>query len=117
MIKTNTPIENIELIRKAKGMSRETVANKLGINLSTYGKIERGETGLTVERLCELATIFKMKPEDILNYNTQKKGDVNIRVEMQVLIQKMELLFKEVEKYKKKYLEPETKKKRIDRKK
>jgi|ERR1700757_269770 len=97
------PIENIELIRKAKRMSRETVANKLGINLSTYGKIERGETGLTVDRLYQLATVFKMPPEDILSYNTDKKGSIaNIPFEMQLLLQKMELLLKEVVAFKKK---------------
>ena len=70
------PIENIELIREDKKLSREAVANKLGINLSTYGKIERGETGLTVERLYELAAIFKMQPDEILTYKKSKKGNV-----------------------------------------
>jgi transcriptional regulator with XRE-family HTH domain len=30
------PIENIELIRKAKNISREKVAKKLGINLGSH---------------------------------------------------------------------------------
>jgi len=97
------PIENIELIRKAKGMSRETVANKLGVKLSTYGKIERGETGLTIERLYQLATVFKMQPEDILNYNSHKKKSIVVPIEMQSLLQKMESLLKETIAYKKKY--------------
>lgn len=71
------PIQNIELIRKAKNVSRESVAKKLGINLSAYGKIERGEIKLTVERLYELATIFHMEPEQILTYNKSKKGNVS----------------------------------------
>jgi len=70
------PIENIELIREAKNLSRDAVADKLGINLSTYGKIERGETGLTMDRLYDLAAIFKMPPEEILTYNKPKKGNV-----------------------------------------
>lgn len=70
------PIENIELIRKAKNISREDVSKKLGINLSAYGKIERGESKLTVERLYELATIFHMEAEEILMYNKSKKGNV-----------------------------------------
>jgi phage repressor protein C with HTH and peptisase S24 domain len=70
------PIENIEAIREAKNLSRETVADKLGINLSTYGKIERGETGLTIDRLYDLAVIFKMQPEEILTYNKPKRGNV-----------------------------------------
>jgi transcriptional regulator with XRE-family HTH domain len=70
------PIENIELIREEKKLSREAVAAKLGINLSTYGKIERGETGLTVDRLYELAAVFKMQPDEILTYKKIKKGNV-----------------------------------------
>ncbi|MBA3707071.1 MAG: LexA family transcriptional regulator [Bacteroidetes bacterium] len=71
-----TPIENIEVIRRAKNLSREDVAKKLGVNLSAYGKIERGESKLTLERLYELATIFRMQPEEILIYNKSKKGNV-----------------------------------------
>jgi len=70
------PIENIELIREAKKLSREAVAKKLGINISNYGKIERGEVGLTIDRLYELADIFKMQPEEILTYNKSNKGNI-----------------------------------------
>ena len=70
------PIENIELIREAKMLSRDTVAKKLGINVSNYGKIERGEVSLTIERLYKLADIFKMLPEDILNYHKHSKGNI-----------------------------------------
>lgn len=70
------PIENIELVREAKKLSRETVAKKLGMNVSNYGKIERGEVSLTIDRLYELAAIFKMPPEDILNYHKHAKGNV-----------------------------------------
>jgi transcriptional regulator with XRE-family HTH domain len=70
------PIENIELIREAKKLSRETVADKLGINVSNYGKVERGEVGLTMDRLYELADIFRMQPEEILTYNKPSKGNI-----------------------------------------
>lgn len=70
------PIENIELIRKTKNLSREDVAEKLKISLSTYGKIETGESGMTLERLYELAGVFRMQPEEILTYNKSKKGNV-----------------------------------------
>ena len=70
------PIENIEQIRKAKGLSREEVAEKLNISLGNYGKIENGEVGLTIDRLYELAVIFKMQPEDILSHNKGRNGNV-----------------------------------------
>jgi len=70
------PIENIELIREKKNLSREYVAEKLKVTVSSYGKIERGETGLTLERLYELAEIFGMSPEDLLTFNRSRKGNV-----------------------------------------
>ncbi|MFY9310069.1 MAG: LexA family transcriptional regulator [Bacteroidia bacterium] len=70
------PIENIELIRKAKKLSREVVADKLKLTENNYGKIERGEVGLTLDRLYELAAIFKMKPEEILAYGKPQKGNI-----------------------------------------
>lgn len=70
------PIENIELIRKARNLSREEMAKKLNVTLSSYGKIERGETSITLDRLFELAEIFQLQPEEILTYNKPKKGNV-----------------------------------------
>lgn len=70
------PIQNIELIRKEKNISRDEIAKKLDVTLSNYGKIERGEISLSLERLYDLAVIFKMQPEEILTYNKPSKGNV-----------------------------------------
>lgn len=70
------PIENIEQIRKAKKLTREDVANRLGVGLSNYGKMETGEIGITLERLYRLAEIFKMPAEEILSYRKAKPGNV-----------------------------------------
>ena len=71
-----TPIENIEQIRKAKGLSREYVAKKLDTSLTNYGKMENGDVNLTIDRLYQLAEVFNMPPEDILTYNKAKQGNV-----------------------------------------
>lgn len=69
----NLKIENIKVIRKEKGLSREDVAKLLGIELQTYGKIERGAIKLTVERLYELADILGTSPNMILNHHKQEQ--------------------------------------------
>ncbi len=69
-------VENIKLIRKQMQLSREYMANELGVELSSYGKIERGEVGLTLERLFAIAEILKITPTDILNYGIEKKGNI-----------------------------------------
>lgn len=69
-------IENIKTIRKTKQLSREYMAAQLGVELSSYGKIERNEVGLTVERLFAIAEIFGIEATDILNYGKETKGNI-----------------------------------------
>ncbi len=57
--------ENIKNIRRQKGISQESIAYDLGIDYSTYGKIERGQIGLTVDRLEKIATILDVSIEEI----------------------------------------------------
>jgi transcriptional regulator with XRE-family HTH domain len=70
------PIQNILRIREEKNLSREYVAGKLKLGESNYGKIERGEIGLTLDRLYEIAAVLKVQPEEILSYGKTKKGNV-----------------------------------------
>lgn len=72
----NNVIENIKTIRKTKQLSREFMANQLGIELSSYGKIERNEVGLTLERLYAIAEIFGIEPTDLLNYGKETSGNI-----------------------------------------
>ncbi len=65
-------IENIKNIRRSKGISQESIAYDLGIDYSTYGKIERGQISLTVDRLEKVAKILQVSVEEI--YKWDKKG-------------------------------------------
>lgn len=60
-------------IRKSLSMSQEEVAQALGIQTTTYSKIERGAIQLSVNRLIELARIFNMPTEDILHHGKSKR--------------------------------------------
>lgn len=51
-------LANIRRIRKAKGISQEAIAFDLGIDYSTYGKIERGNIELSVSRLEKIVMIL-----------------------------------------------------------
>lgn len=70
------PIQNIQRIRESKNLSREYVADKLKLTVNNYGKMERGEIGLTLERLYELAPILHVSPEEILSFGKPKKGNI-----------------------------------------
>jgi len=60
-------ITKLRLLREAKNWNQEQVAEKLGITQNAYSKIESGQTRLTVERLNELAAIFEVEPEYLMN--------------------------------------------------
>jgi transcriptional regulator with XRE-family HTH domain len=58
-------LENIFKIRKRKGYSQENMAYDMGIDITTYGKIERGKISLTVNRLEQIAKVLKVKVSDL----------------------------------------------------
>jgi transcriptional regulator with XRE-family HTH domain len=61
--------ENIREIReKEKGLKKEDVAKSLGITTKAYSNIESNNADITLTRLYELADIFGVSPDYILNY-------------------------------------------------
>ena len=67
-------IENIKNIRRSKGISQESIAYDLGIDYSTYGKIERGQISLTVDRLEKIAKILQVSTEEIYKWDRKNSG-------------------------------------------
>jgi transcriptional regulator with XRE-family HTH domain len=61
--------EKIRKIRELKGLKQVNVAEKLGMTLNGYGKIERGETAITMERLEQVSNILGMKVLDVLHFD------------------------------------------------
>jgi transcriptional regulator with XRE-family HTH domain len=55
---TKTILNRILLKRKSLSYSQSYVAYKLGICQEAYGKIERGQTELTTNRLSKIADVF-----------------------------------------------------------
>lgn len=50
----------VKRIRVERGVTQLQMANNLHIVVSAYGKMERGDIKLTVERLREIAEYFKL---------------------------------------------------------
>ena len=59
----------IRKIREIKGLKQENVADKIGLSLSSYGKIERGEVKLSVERLSTIANAMDLPINAILEFD------------------------------------------------
>lgn len=63
--------EKIKKIRELKDLSQEQVAEKLGLATSSYSKIERGLTNISLTRLEEIAQIFNINATDLLENSNQ----------------------------------------------
>lgn len=53
-------LEKIKEYRKRKLISQEEMSDMLGMSQNNYGKIERGDTELTVVRLLEISKILEI---------------------------------------------------------
>lgn len=53
-------LDNIRKIRELKDLSREWVAHEMGMSLSGYSKLERGEVDWTLTKLGQIAAILEV---------------------------------------------------------
>lgn len=61
--------EKIRKVRELKNLSQENVVLELGMSLAGYGRIERNEVDINLEKLHKIALIFCIKPEDLLTFD------------------------------------------------
>lgn len=60
--------DNIRSIRILKNLSQEHLAESLGVSQSSYGKLERGATKVTWEKLVKIAAILNTTEWEIVNF-------------------------------------------------
>jgi transcriptional regulator with XRE-family HTH domain len=100
--------EKIRQLRLIKGYNQDNVAEELNMSSGNYGKIERGEVALTVEKLQKICQILKVSVAEILEENAgttsnkKSKGDKNLdayvsQAEFQLLAKEVEVLYQKVE--------------------
>lgn len=64
--------ERIRILREGHLFSQEQMAEKMHLSPNSYGKLERGETKLTLDKLEQIANIFDMDIVELIN-----SGDSN----------------------------------------
>jgi transcriptional regulator with XRE-family HTH domain len=85
-------------IRKSKGFSQEEVADRLGVDTTNYGRIERGQASITLERLMQLAELYGMSVVELVaiitgNSENTKVSSIN---EHDILLENLNYLKSEV---------------------
>ncbi len=68
---------NLRKIRELKGIKQESVAKQLGITTNGYGKIERGESAINIDRLEQIATILGISALDIMQFDESIIFNIN----------------------------------------
>jgi transcriptional regulator with XRE-family HTH domain len=69
--------DKLKRIREFKGMKQESVARELGLSTNGYGKIERGESSLSLDRLEKIARALDVSALDILKYDDSIVFNIN----------------------------------------
>lgn len=64
--------ENIRKFRELRGYSQEYMAHELEITQSSYAKLEKQETKLTIDRLQRIAEILEVDMNLLLNAGNQQ---------------------------------------------
>ncbi len=77
--------DKIRAMRVKKGFSQEYLAMELDIDTATYGRIERGQTKLTVDRLTEISNAFDVDPVCFFINEEQEYVISNLYKEIQSL--------------------------------
>ncbi|MCO5247720.1 MAG: helix-turn-helix domain-containing protein [Chitinophagales bacterium] len=62
----------IKKIREFKGITREYMAAHLDVSLSHYGRIERDETPLTLDKLQQVSEALDVNYLDILSFDEKQ---------------------------------------------
>lgn len=64
--------EKIKKVRELKGFTQEHLASKLNMSIAGYSKIERDETDVPFSRLEQIADVYSLRVEDILQLDNEK---------------------------------------------
>lgn len=67
--------DNIKKFRKSKKLTQEQVAEKLNVSRQTVSKWESGETIPDIYNCCELAKLYEITIDDLIN--EQKFSNIN----------------------------------------
>jgi len=70
----------MKLFRKAYGLTQNEVANRLGISINSYSNIEKGRCDLYTSRIELIATLFRIKPHQIILLAEELKNHKDLSI-------------------------------------
>ena len=85
--------ERIRQLRKAKGMTQEQLATKLGIGERHLRRIETGEKGSSVDILVEISALFSVSLDYII---VGKQPQDDLKQRLHIILQDLSSLVEEL---------------------
>jgi transcriptional regulator with XRE-family HTH domain len=61
--------EKLRVMRQCKNWTQEELADKLGWAVKSYAKIERGDTGVKLDKLQKVAEVFGVDVQELIDSN------------------------------------------------
>ncbi len=65
----NNVYDNVRIVRLLNNLAQSDIAEQLGISQATYGKLERGHTKMTWDRLEKIAKLLKTTTFELVNFD------------------------------------------------
>jgi transcriptional regulator with XRE-family HTH domain len=69
--------ESLKNYRELRKITREDMADQLGMTVSGYGKIERGETDVPLSRLEQISNVLGVSVSQILQFDAQQVFNIS----------------------------------------
>ena len=66
--------DNLIALRKMNGLSQEELAAKINVSRQTLSKYETGESLPDVEKCKQIADVFEVSLDDLVNYDSKDTG-------------------------------------------
>lgn len=82
----------IKKFRELKNYTQAFMAQQLNLSVSGYGKIERDETELTLNRLQEIATILDVNYQNILGFDDKNVFNLSHNNSANAIVQNQQVL-------------------------
>lgn len=62
--------EKIQVLRKAKGLTQDDLAEQLNMSKNGYANIEQNNTKLTIDKLVQISAVLGIEPKQLLDSNS-----------------------------------------------
>jgi len=83
--------KRIKELRRARGLSQETLAERMDGHPKYLGSVERGEQNPTIEFLMKLAAALKVDLASLFSYQWQRLSEAELKRRLHAMVDKADL--------------------------